>query len=48
MSLSDVPDESGPAGRRRLTGVLEHGVLNSVSVLILCMLVSRTTGDNLH
>ena len=48
ISFSDVSEEYGPAGRRRLAGVLEQGVLQSVSVLLLCILVSKTTGDNLH
>ena len=48
MSFSDVSDEYGPTGRRRLAGVIEHGVLQFVSVLIVCMLASKTTGDSLH
>ena len=37
MSLSDVPDDSGPTGRRRFIGVLMLGVVNSVSVVILTL-----------
>ena len=47
MSLSDVPDESGPAGRKRFTGVLLHGVFIFL-IVSNCMLVSKITGDRLH